>query len=448
MDEADTGARTPRGRSADRIGGRAAGVLAANGASVAIAFATSVAVARALGPDGRGVVAVLQTDALVLAALLGLGVPWALYYYASYSCEPQPELVGFSVVHAGLLAGAALAAAAIFGSMLAGAQEVPDGDLYLIAAWLVPATFLEYAYVDMLRGQRRSRMANRALVSGRALGLVAMLLLVVWLDLGVRGALVALIVASGAQALITLPALLRRGVALSRSSARKVLGYGVRVQVASVSRLLSRRFDVVVLSLFAPSVVVGHYAVAQSLAELTLLVPQAFGVTVGPLITGGEADRTVAQRVIRLNGTTALVGAVALAAAAPFAVGLAFGEAFEPAVLPLLILLPGAWMFACGEFVSHVMAARGLPGTASWLSAFQAGLTIALDLILVPPFGIEGAAIASAIAYTAYGLVSLAVVARQDGTSLMRLLVASPAELRRYRETVRGSWIRLRNSGG
>lgn len=413
------------------VGGSAAGVLAATAASLALTFLTYVVIARALGPDGRGAVAVLQTTAVIMVSVLGLGVPWALYYYAGKSREPQPALLGISVVHAVALTVVSAALALVAGEAYGRAQDLPgDLALYLLAALLVPVAYLEIAHVDMLRAQRRQRLANAIVVAGRGAGLGLALVLLVGLDRGVNSAIVALIAASAVQVLAALPTLARHGIALSREVAARVRRYGARVQGASVSRLLARRFDVLVLSLFASPAVVGHYAVAQSLAELTLLVPQALGLALSPLIIGGEADGRVTHRLIRINGAAGLAFALVLAISAPWTVALAFGDAFDPAVVPLLILLPGAWLFACGDLVSHVLAARGRPGTASLLSALQAALTIALDFALVPAYGIEGAAIASTISYSVYGLASLAVIARHDGVAPSRLLIASPDELR------------------
>ena len=425
------GNRTADGPHGAGVTRDAAGVLAATAAGLAITFLTYVVIARALGPDGRGVVAILQADAIVVASLLGLGVPWALFYYASQSPEPQPRLLGIAAVHATALLLVSVALALLLGAALADAQDVPDDLwLYVIAALLVPATFLEYAFVDMLRGLRRFGLANRIVLAGRTLGLVTVVTLIVVLDAGLRGAIIALTVASAIQVLGALPVLARRGIAFSRAVAREVGRYGLRAQGASVSRLLSRRFDVLVLSVFAPTAVVGQYAVAQTLAELTLLVPQALGLALSPLIIRGDAGVPLTQRLVRVNGSLALVVAVALAATAPWSVELAFGGAFDAAVVPLLILLPGAWMFACGDLVAHVLAARGRPGTASLLSGLQAGLTIALDLALVPAYGIEGAAVASTISYSVYGVASLVVVARHDGISALRLVLARPREVR------------------
>ena len=425
------------------IGGRAVGVFGASALALAIGFVTSVVTARVLGPDGQGLLVTLRTDASVVMSVLAIGAPAAVYYYSSLSGERvRAELVGFTLLHAALLGVVALAIVALAGGAIAEAQDAGgEEDLYLLAVLIVPATYLEYSHLNILRGERRFNRANVLLVAGRIAGLVATGVLVVALDLGVEGALVAVLLISGVQVAGGLPILLARGLKLSRSAIAKSLSYGARAQVGQLLRMASQRFDVLLLTFVTSSSIVAFYAVAQVVAELVLLVPAAIGWILSPYVTAGGASPELTQRLLRINGTLTLIATGVIAAVGPLLVGFGYGEAFEPAIVPFLILLPGIWGFACGELVSFVLAARGRPGTASWLAGYQAVATIGLDLIFIPLWELEGAAVASAIGYGTFGILSLAVVARMDGVRPARIVIASRAELGEY---LRALWKRLR----
>jgi len=97
--------------------------------------------------------------------------------------------------------------------------------------------------------------------------------------------------------------------------------------------------------------------------------------------------------------------------------------------VPLLILLPGIWFQSSGDLSSYVLAGRGRPGMSSVLAGVQGIATVALDLLLIPPFGAVGAAVASLLAYTLYGVISLRVLGHQTGERTRSLLVLNRAEL-------------------
>ncbi len=63
--------------------------------------------------------------------------------------------------------------------------------------------------------------------------------------------------------------------------------------------------------------------------------------------------------------------------------------------------------------------------------------TIGLDLILIPPYGVTGAAVASAVAYGLYGASSVLALARISDLSLPRLLVPSRTDMARYPQAAR-----------
>ena len=419
------------------VSGPAAGVFLTTAATLGVGFVTSLIIARLLGPSGQGIFATLRTDAAVIGSVLGLGVPAALYYYVSKSSRDRPAMVAFALTHSSAMACLALAVAAVAGGALAADQATADdADLYVLAAVLVPAAYLEYSFIYMLRAEQRQRFANVLSLAGRFAGLAAAVVLVAVLDAGIEGAFVAIIVVSVVQIVGAAPLLMREGLRPPFPVARKTLGYALRSHVGTLFRFTALRFDVLLLSFLASPRIVGLYVVAQMVAELLLLVPQAFGWVLSPIVTR-QGERELTHRIIRVNGTLTLMVAIVMALGAPSLIRFGYGSAYADAVEPFLILLPGLWLLACAELMMWVFLARGRPGLGSWLATYQAAATVALDLLLIPPFELAGAAAASAIAYGTFALLCLAVLARHDRVPMRRLLVTTPAEALRYVGTLR-----------
>lgn len=433
------------GRSLGTMGGQAFGVFASSALTLGVGFVTTLVIARALGPSDQGILATIRTDAAILTSVLAVGVPAALYYFASQSEEARPGLMAISLGHAAALTGAALALVLVAGDALAEAQASPAaGDLFALIVLLVPATYLEYCYLHMLRGEERYRLANVLTVVARVAGLGAAAVVVVGLDLGVRGALAVALLVSLVQVVGALPVLLRTGLRRPRRTlVRGTASYGMRSYAGVLLRFTALRFDVLLLSFFAPSRVVGYYVIAQILAELVTLASQALGWVLAPVVVrSGRPELT--RQLVRLNGTLSLLAAALMAGAGPLLISWGYGAAYEPAIVPFLILLPGIWLLSCAELVIWVLPARGRPGLASWLAAYQAGSTLVLDLILIPPFGLTGAAIASCVSYSTYGVLCLAVLARHDDVRVRGLLLSSRPELKGYAAALRRRAAALR----
>jgi O-antigen/teichoic acid export membrane protein len=100
--------------------------------------------------------------------------------------------------------------------------------------------------------------------------------------------------------------------------------------------------------------------------------------------------------------TSFLVTMIAVGAALiakPFVITV-YGPEFAPSVLPFLLLLPGVMILSLGKILANDLAGRGKPEywtIGAWVSL---GLTLVLDLLLIPHWGIAGAAVASSLSYT------------------------------------------------
>ena len=102
-----------------------------------------------------------------------------------------------------------------------------------------------------------------------------------------------------------------------------------------------------------------------------------------PAATTTNAGRTLgAFRAVALITAAGIVVAALLG---PPLLPLVFGEDFEPATLPFLILLPGALGFAASAIFSSGLAAANAPGLSSIGLIVSLIVGIALDLVLIAP---------------------------------------------------------------
>jgi O-antigen/teichoic acid export membrane protein len=154
---------------------------------------------------------------------------------------------------------------------------------------------------------------------------------------------------------------------------------------------------------------VGIYTVSVRLAELLWYLPNAVGFVIFPkaAATKPEVMNTFTPRVFRITlGLTAL-GALGLVVLGKPLILLIFSSAFLSAYIPMLALLPGVVFLGGAKVLANEIAGRGYPHYNSVNSGLALIITVLLDFLLIPLYGIFGAALASSIAYTAIFITSI-----------------------------------------
>lgn len=230
--------------------------------------------------------------------------------------------------------------------------------------------------------------------------------------------------------LATLP--LRRSSAdrsLSLRRAAEMLQFGLRSFGASLMADINLRVDTLMLGLFLGDREVGIYAFAAMLVEGLGNVPLVLRNLVNPHLTrllaagDGAAIRRLVTRVQLAAWPFLLAVFVAAWLLYQPAVRLVIGTGdLEQGLSVLLILIAVmAPYFAFATFEEVLM----LAGHAGTQSLYQLAVTVAnaaLNLLLIPPFGIEGAAIATGLASLFACLLLVVMVRRCTGYLLLPVL--------------------------
>jgi O-antigen/teichoic acid export membrane protein len=405
--------------------------------SLGLGFVTSVLLARMLGPSARGLLGLMLSVSTIALAVTAVGQPLAVTYYASRKDSDGRSLLGNTLVHAALLAAVLIPLTALAHRPLADLLgHHRGGTTWILAGVLVPITLLDWTTSNGLLGLLRFGLYNGIKFACAIAYAVAVIVLVGVLHLGVAGALLATGLGSALTIAACAPPMLRGGAPrVDRGLMRGMLRYGSRVQVGVIFGLVNYRLDVVIMQFYRPLRQVGYYIVAQTIAELVLTLTTAFQSSLLPLVSHHEGDARrdeITRSSIRHHGLLALVALGLNAGAGSAVIVLAYGHAFSPAVLPMLMLLPGIWFLGLGLVIQSDLGGRGRPGLSSALAGGAAAVTAILDVVLIPPFGVPGAALASVIAYTAFGISSLIALHRVSGIAVRELVVPTRADLAVY----------------
>ena len=373
-------------------------------------FVSVLIVARKLGPEGRGSMVFITVTALLIARMTKLGLSEATTVRAAQVPAERATLLSNLLVFSGLatLAGGSVVAGVLMAFPGLRPEEIGGLELAIMVGGAVAASLLDEAF---LLGCRRMRHLSVCIATGGWASALAMVIAAVGPGLTVRSAAVAwgaaqLVVAAGQH----LPVLLEFGlVRPGRRLLRECLAFGSRAWVGTLSARLNARMDQVLMGFIASHAALGIYTIAVNLSELMLYLPTAIASSLLPRVAG-EGAQVAGTRTLRTFRMVMLVSLASTAIAplvGPPVLPLLFGPDFEPSVTPFLWLVPGVLGYSAMSIFTNALLGVSSPGRSSLgsLVALLSGLV--LDLLLIPPLGASGAAIAASAAFLVGGFTAM-----------------------------------------
>jgi O-antigen/teichoic acid export membrane protein len=381
------------------------GALAASlGASTGIqllTIATGIVLARSLGPGGRGELAALVLWPAVIAAVGALGIPDAVTFQTARRAAPLGTIVGTT-----------LAVTAIQSTVLVavGAAVVPlvtSSRLAYVALSFIPIYLVTLSLMNVLNGLGRAR-------AYQALRVAVLVNIAVGLGVvAVAGRVVverALYVHLGAHLLVgvaSLALLLREpGIRLGidQRFARSTLAFGMRSHLHGVATLLNERVDQLMISLLLAPASLGLYVIAVTLTSATSLVGSSVALVALPEVARlheREEQLAVARRYLRVTSALVVAVTVPLVAFAPRLIELFFGSTFAPVGNVCRVLLVAGMLLSVSRAVAALLTAFNRPLDAGLAEGGGLIVTAIALAVLLPTFGLMGAAVASLVAYAA-----------------------------------------------
>ncbi len=226
--------------------------------------------------------------------------------------------------------------------------------------------------------------------------------------------------------------------------ARGMLAFGRKSYVQTLAATLHLRIDQFMCAYFLMPADVGLYAVAVNLGGLLDKIADAVGTVMFPQLAG-LADReahAATTRVCRHTLFVLAVGAAGLALIAPQLPRI-YGRDYPGMVVPLLVLLPGMLPSGLYQLLTRYFTSRARQEVNIAAAGIAVVLNVALNWVLIPRYGILGAALANGVSYGTAAVVLLVAFVRESGLSVSETLVPRATEISDMVHRARGVVAKL-----
>jgi O-antigen/teichoic acid export membrane protein len=199
----------------------------------------------------------------------------------------------------------------------------------------------------------------------------------------------------------------RNGTKRCRSSWRTLVVDGLSPMAGGISLFLALRVDRIVLAVVAGTQSLGLFTVALAVPETLRLLPKAVGQVIADRGRSGIDTVAVARRRMRLFVVGhGLVLAVA-AAAGWFLMPVVLGEGFAGARDVLIVVTVAEAVLAVHLMHQALLVGFGRPKGIGPPQVVGAAVMVVIVLVMIPTWGLQGAAWASLLGYTAMAGTSM-----------------------------------------
>lgn len=394
--------------------------------ALAVTFIANILYARILGPHEYGLYAyVIAWQALAaVPASLGLGEYLLREASKAHETDERHRLLAWAdrrTAPAALVAAMALITLGWLAPLPTGAAT-----LFTLAA-LLPL-------INNLAGLRQSilRASGYILTSQWPSTLLAPTLMLLgilgwWL---IERRLNAIVLMASMLAATTIGLLvsqqLQRRLITRKGDGRGIL-HDIRLSAAlpfmwlAALNLINSRIDLIMLGSIKGASDAGIYAVASRGAELVAFVLVAVNMVIAPRVARyhHQGDRALLQRLVsasaRRGFLVTLPLAVGLITAGPWLLQTVFGAEYTRGALALSILSCAQLVNIATGSVGLILNMTGHERITARAIGFSAVLNFGLNMLLVPPLGLEGAAVASGLSLIAWNLLLWRAVRRELG---------------------------------
>lgn len=409
--------------------------------TVVFGIGISAIIARVLGPEKQGIYSLVILLPALLVIFTNFGVAPAAVFYISRKEYSAKEVFGNNVIFTVIISALTMligwAIVFFFGfELFPGVEKV-----YLfLALFLIPFSLFSDFISHVLLGLQKITKYNIISFLQSLCFLLLVAVLLWWLNFGIKMAILAQIFSFLFCGIILFFFVKKEtqgiSVKFDKQYFKNALSYGLKTHLGSIFSFLHYRVDLLLLNFFINPIAVGFYAVSARLAEGIWLLSFSAATVLFPKVAA-ETDK---QRLKELTPlvcrnvlfVTSLI-VVPLFILARLVIVFFYSEKFLDSVQIFQILLIGTLFISGWRILANDIIARGKPMVNTYITGFSLALNIILNIVLIPLWGITGAAWTTTISYLAMFIITVFVYGKISGNTLKEIIIFQRSDLKFYK---------------
>lgn len=199
---------------------------------------------------------------------------------------------------------------------------------------------------------------------------------------------------------------------------KKIFRYALPVFVGNIIFFLVYRVDYWLIDYFiADKGMLGNYIQVSKLVQVFFIIPGIIAATVFSVTAAGHEDKMKknVQQLSRIIFTAVILICIIPATTGYWLFPFLFGSSFTEMYIPFLLLIPG--IAAIATLYPYTAFYAGAGNTVKNIIGSLLALVVILigDILLIPPFGIAGAAAVCSVGYMLYEAYILLQFKKQYG---------------------------------
>lgn len=389
----------------------------------------TILIVRAIGPQGRGTYSILLTTVSILSVLSSGGVIWSNTYWVGKGSGNVKYILSNGLFQAIFVLFILLFLSSISPekTLRIVFEGIPPGLIYL--SIILVFFELEILHVNSIfLGLQNFGIYNLLLIGRAALFTPLNLLFLYGLKMNVEGVVYSWMISAGIISVIGLVRLMKilriRNLIMNLRQFIKSLKIGIRALVVNILGQLILRSDLFIINWYLGLKEVGYYSVGVVVAELFLKVPGIAGTILFPKVAADSVGNiNLVTMITRLMGIPLVLGVLIFILGGKTILLVAFGKEFISAYNPMIWILLGVLALSYHVILDNYFAGKGYPVVTIWAPGVTLILNIGLNLLLIPKYGISGAAMSTCAAYILLTAIKLFVFRRDNEVTYQDIFI-------------------------